>query len=72
MRVLCCVFLPPGVRHRSEPADVALSRALRGARPVQGAHDRAVRLPQVQLSLQEGEQVRRARNRQTRGWVSGF
>lgn len=28
-----------------------------GARPVQGAHDWAVRLPQVQLSVQEGRQV---------------
>lgn len=31
---------------------------MRGPRPVQGAHDGAVRLPQVQLSVQKGEQVR--------------
>lgn len=54
------VFCPPspGLCQRSEPADVAVSRALWGARPFQGAHDWAVWLPQVQLSLQEGEQVR--------------
>ena len=60
IKICVLVFCPPspGLCQRSEPADVAVSRAMWGARPFQGAHDWAVWLPQVQLSLQEGEQVR--------------
>lgn len=52
------LYLPSGFCHSSESADIALSGAMRGAGPVQGAHDGAVRLPKVQLSVQKGQQVR--------------
>lgn len=56
--VFLSLSLSSGFCHGSESADVALFGAMRGAGPVQGAHDGAVRLPQVQLSVQKGEQVR--------------
>lgn len=57
---LLVLSLQSGFCHSPKSADVALFGAMRGPRPVQGAHDGAVRLPQVQLSVQARQQVRRA------------
>lgn len=62
---------PPGLRQCPEPADIAVSGAVWCARSVQGAHDGAVRLPQVQLSIQEGQQVRGRRQVSALHWHTG-